>query len=64
MKGNIMDKPVDKVEPELFQCPACGLHYKSKEVRNRCKRWCEKNNSCNIEIIKDSEESKNNTKKS
>ena len=35
---------------KLFQCPECGLHYRSKEWAEKCEAWCLKHKSCNLEI--------------
>ena len=41
---------------KLYQCPSCKLHYKNKDWALKCYSWCIKNNSCNVEITKYSEE--------
>ena len=37
-----------------YKCSKCGLYYKDKKLADKCKAWCSKHNSCNIEIIKNS----------
>ena len=39
---------------ESYQCHECGLHYKDPEIANKCEAWCKANNSCNLEITKQS----------
>ena len=34
-----------------YICEACGYRYKEREVAERCEDWCNKNHSCNLEII-------------
>ncbi len=53
-----MVNKVKKEGRELYQCGACGFHYEDETMAKRCEEWCTKNNSCNLEIIKDSLESK------
>lgn len=43
----------------LYQCPECRLHYKDKELAEKCEAWCKENKTCNVEIMKQSEEHKN-----
>lgn len=47
-----------KISGNLFQCPRCKLHYRDKKWANKCEAWCQKNKSCNIEIISHAEEMK------
>lgn len=52
---------VNKSEKEgkvWYQCGECGFHYEDKETAKKCETWCSKNHSCNLDIIKDSLESK------
>jgi len=37
---------------EYYKCSICGLYYLDKEIAKKCKSWCSKHNSCNIEVIK------------
>ena len=36
----------------FYQCPVCKLWYKDKKWAEKCKTWCKKHKSCNLEIIK------------
>jgi len=38
------------IKIKLFRCPVCHLKYKDKRLAERCKIWCKKHKSCNIEI--------------
>ena len=42
----------------LYQCKDCGLHYKNKETAEKCEAWCKEHKTCNVEIMKQSEEHK------
>ncbi len=46
------------MEENLYQCKECGLHYKDKELAERCEVWCAEHKTCNVEITKQAEESK------
>ena len=39
-------------EQKLYQCPECGLNYDEQKWSEKCKAWCKKYKSCNLEIIK------------
>ncbi|MDP3947784.1 MAG: hypothetical protein Q8Q41_03790 [bacterium] len=43
-------------DKNLYQCEACGFHYRKKEIAEKCEAWCGAHQSCNIEIIKDAVE--------
>jgi len=45
-------------DTKLYQCEACGFHYKEKERAEACEAWCTANSSCNLDIVKDAEENK------
>jgi len=34
----------------LYICEACGYAYEQKEWAEKCQEWCQKHQSCNIEI--------------
>lgn len=51
----------DQSTEELYECPECGLHYTSESTMQKCAAWCAENKTCNIEITKESEESKKQT---
>ncbi len=38
----------------LYKCLECGLLYKEEKWAKKCKAWCEKYKSCNLEITKHS----------
>lgn len=44
----VKEKIKDNVK--LYQCEVCKLYYREKEWAERCQEWCEKHNSCNLEI--------------
>ncbi|MEX0932011.1 MAG: low molecular weight phosphatase family protein [Candidatus Saccharimonadales bacterium] len=35
---------------KLYECPECHLKYRQKEWAQKCKAWCKKHRSCNLEI--------------
>lgn len=39
-------------KPVYFKCEVCGLLYKDKEWALKCREWCARYQSCNLEIIK------------
>jgi molecular chaperone GrpE len=41
-----------------YQCKECGLHYKDKELAEKCEVWCKEHKTCNVEITMQAEESK------
>ena len=42
----------NKNPDETYICDECGLQYSDKRWARKCKEWCKKYNSCNIEITK------------
>ena len=36
----------------LYSCPECGFLYKEKKWALECQKWCEKHQSCNLDIIR------------
>jgi len=36
----------------LFKCSECGFKYRKKELAEKCRKWCKKYRSCNVEITK------------
>jgi len=36
---------------EVYQCDACQLHYRVRGDADKCERWCNTHQSCNIELI-------------
>lgn len=53
-----MVKDMLKDEQKLYQCEACGFHYREKEWAEKCEQWCREHNSCNFEITAHAEENK------
>lgn len=47
-----MVKEEIKNNRKYYICEACGFIYKEKEWAEKCQEWCNKYNSCNIEITK------------
>ena len=41
---------------QLFECIECGLHYRDREMAEKCEAWCRETKSCNIEITQQSVE--------
>lgn len=57
-----MVKILNKNNQNLYKCEECGFDYKDKEWAEKCEDWCREHHTCNIEIIKQSEENKKNMK--
>jgi len=34
----------------VFECERCGWIYRNVEIAEKCQEWCEKHNSCNLNI--------------
>lgn len=49
-----MVKEVIKNNKKYFQCEACGFYYKEDMWAKKCEDFCNKYNSCSIEITKHS----------
>lgn len=47
-----------KNNKDLHRCKECGLHYKGKELAEKCENWCREHKTCNLEITKQAEEDK------
>ena len=43
---------IDKRRMKLFQCEICKFNYMEMSMAEKCQDWCEKYNSCNLDIIK------------
>ncbi len=50
------DKQADAESADLYQCTVCKLHFTDKEWADKCIAWCKEYNSCNLEIMRYSEE--------
>lgn len=37
---------------KLYYCGECGMKYKNYKTALKCEKWCSKNKSCNLDIIK------------
>ncbi|BCS91115.1 MAG: hypothetical protein ARM1_0572 [Candidatus Micrarchaeota archaeon] len=37
-----------------YYCEICKLHYKDKELAEKCQEWCSTHDSCNLSIAKNS----------
>ncbi|MBI5332244.1 MAG: hypothetical protein HZB65_01600 [Candidatus Aenigmarchaeota archaeon] len=35
-----------------YLCRECGFIYKENKWADACEKWCKKNHTCNIDIIK------------
>lgn len=35
---------------QIYQCPECGLHYRSEEIAKQCEEFCKKHKACSMEI--------------
>jgi predicted ATP-dependent serine protease len=45
-----MVKELVKKGKTFYICEACGFAYEQEEWAEKCQEWCEKHNSCNLEI--------------
>lgn len=45
-----MVKEIKKGSQRMYVCEACGLAYEEREWAEKCQKWCQENQSCNIEI--------------
>jgi len=46
-----MVKKIKKKGKNYYKCEECGLIYIDKKWVEKCKAWCRKYHTCNIEII-------------
>jgi predicted Zn-ribbon and HTH transcriptional regulator len=42
----------EKEGEKLYECQECGMKYRDKELAEKCRAWCAKHKSCNLDIIK------------
>lgn len=49
-----MVKIIKKQDKEVYKCEECGLSYEDKIWAEKCEKWCKKNHTCNVKIIKHS----------
>ena len=47
-----MVKEYIKNKGKEYQCGICKFKYLEKKWAEKCYKWCKKNKSCNLEIIK------------
>ena len=47
-----MLKKIEKGNNVFYQCRECNFVYKKRIWANKCEKWCKKNKSCNLNIIK------------
>ena len=47
-----MVKIINQNKKILYQCEACKLLYKEREIAEKCEAWCKEHKSCNLDIIK------------
>jgi ribosomal protein L37AE/L43A len=45
-----MKKTVSQEGKNIWQCEACGLHYREEAQAKRCEEWCTMHASCNLDI--------------
>lgn len=46
-----MVKEIEHKGKTYFQCEACKMYYKDKEIAQKCEDFCNKHKSCNTELI-------------
>lgn len=37
---------------KLYSCSECRMNYRDPKIARKCREWCKKYRSCNLEIIK------------
>ena len=47
-----MVKEVENKNKKYYQCENCKFHFEDKNIAQKCEDFCNKNNSCNVDIIK------------
>ena len=45
-----MGMDMEQNDQQLYECSECHLKYKDKEWAEKCRAWCRKHQSCNLEI--------------
>lgn len=45
---------------KVHRCQECGLHYEDKKQAEKCEAWCREHRACNLEIISQAIENKQN----
>lgn len=40
------------INPTIYKCPECGLHFYDDVTMKRCSSWCNQYKSCNLDIAK------------
>lgn len=46
-----LEKVVDSLAFEIFECVLCGLKYNEEKWMKKCEDWCREHKSCNVEVI-------------
>ena len=46
-----MIKEVKRNNQTVYACEACAFAYEEREWAEKCQEWCQKHQSCNIEIM-------------
>ncbi len=53
----------EKINEKIYyQCEICKFYYIEKKWAEKCQEWCEKHNSCNMEITKNAVDPKKDKK--
>ncbi len=47
-----MVKQISHKKKKYFQCDICKFYYKTKALAQECENFCNKYNSCSLEITK------------
>jgi len=48
----VIEEEIDRVK--YHKCEDCHLHYEDRSLAERCEDWCTRNDSCNLEITRNS----------
>ena len=51
---NKMVSIIKKNGEKVYQCEECRLIYEDNKWADKCEKWCRKNRSCNLNIVKHS----------
>ena len=54
MIGGKRELEFQDIIAEEPRCAVCGLHYRDQTTATRCEVWCRENQSCNLEITRES----------
>jgi len=53
-------KIIEKDNKKYYQCEECRYIYETEELASKCEEWCKEHKSCNLEIVKQSVNIKDN----